>query len=422
MYKIENFDSGLRFISHSVDKRNSASIGIWIGVGGRYEADGVKGAAHFLEHIVFKGSKNYSCEAIKSKIEGVGGALNAFTSEEQTCFYAKVPSRHAERCLEVLSDMLLYPAIAPADVKKEKTVILEEIKMYKDLPQYYVTEILDELLWPGHPLGKSLIGTEASVSGISYKDLRNFHAHYYNAGRVVVSACGKINHDRLKKQISRKFKNLKNGISNTYIPVSQVQTAPRFKVFKKNTEQMHLALGMPAYDENDDNRYALTLLNIILGGNMSSRLFVEIREKRGLAYSVSSSAKYLHDTGVFLIRAGVDNNKIVDTVELMIKELKKIVRTPVSQGEFTRAKDYLLGQLLLGLEDTMDHMLWIGESLVAKNRVRTLNDVIKKIELLTKADLLRVAKDVFNPKKFNLALVGPITSQQERRLRTLLSG
>lgn len=419
MYRVEQFNSGLRLVSHPMKGRDSASLGVWVGVGGRYETDEIKGSAHFLEHILFKGSKNYSCEGIKENIEGVGGALNAFTSEEQTCYYAKIPSCHVEKTLDVLTDMVLYPKIASVDVQKERTVILEEIKMYKDLPQYYVTELLDELVWPGHPLGKSLAGTVESVSSTSSAQLKKFHARHYNAGNIVVSVCGGVNHSDIVKQLSRKFKPLKSETAQSFIPVDNIQAQPQLRFFKKETEQMHLALGMPAYDENNDDRYALGLLNVILGGNMSSRLFVEVREKRGLAYSISSSAKYLHDTGVFTVRAGVDNKKLPQTVELILKELQKISHINVSASEFTRAKDYLLGQLVLGLEDTMDHMLWIGESLISRNRVRTLKQVMDKITKLKRDDLLRVAKEVFNPAKFNLAVIGSVEPSQEKILHKL---
>ena len=420
MYKKSALRNGLRIVTRSIKDRDSISIGFWVGVGGRYEEGRIKGAAHFLEHILFKGSRDYSCEEIKMRIEGVGGALNAFTSEEQTCFYAKIPSKHLNQTFDVLSDMIANPKIALTDVNKEKTVIVEEIKMYHDLPQYFVLELLDGLLWPGHPLGKSLAGTQETVTGMSNLDLKKFHQTHYVPENIVVAACGNLNHDKIVALARKKFGKLKKASRQDYVKVNDVQSRPNTHFFKRDIEQMHLAFGILAFDESHKDRYILSLLSVILGGNMSSRLFVEVREKRGLAYSIASSYRSLHDTGLFLIRAGVDNRKIVEATTLILKELSKIRRVGVSQSEFQRGKDYLLGQLLLGLEDTMDNMLWVGEGIISKNQVKTLKGIIKAFERIKKEDLQRVAKEVFDPKRYNLALVGPVTGQQEKQLGQLL--
>ena len=420
MYRKDILRNGVRVVTHNIKDRDSISIGFWVGVGGRYEEGRLKGAAHFLEHILFKGSKKYACEEIKMLIEGVGGALNAFTSEEQTCFYAKIPAKHLNQTFDVLADMIVSPKIALQDVNKEKTVIVEEIKMYHDLPQYFVLELLDGLLWPGHPLGKSLAGTKETVSGMSNRDLKNFHKTHYVPENIVVAACGHLKHDRIVNLARRKFGKLQKSPKKGYVKVDGVQSTPNARFFKKDIEQMHLALGIPGFDEWHKERYTLSLLSVILGGNMSSRLFVEVREKRGLAYSIASSYKTLHDTGLFLIRAGVDNRKIVEATTLILKELSKIKRLGVSQSEFQRGKDYLLGQLLLGLEDTMDNMLWVGEGMVSKNQVKTLKGVVKEFEKIKKEDIRCVAKEIFNPKRYNLALVGPVTSLQEKQLSQLL--
>jgi predicted Zn-dependent peptidase len=420
MYHKTTLSNGLRVVTNQVKDRNSLGLGFWVGVGGRYEEDRVKGAAHFLEHIVFKGSHAYSCEEIKEKIEGVGGALNAFTSEEQTCFYAKIPSVHLEQTFDILADMVFFPNITQKDVAKECTVIVEEIKMYRDLPQYFVIELLDQLMFPDHPLGKSLAGTPESVSGMKSSDLRRFHAHYYAPKNIVISACGKLTHKRIVDLAKKKLGSIKKEDDWSYAKVGKHQTKPRVKFFKKDIEQMHLALGMPGYDENHKDRYVLSMLNVILGGNMSSRLFVEVREKRGLAYSIGSSAKQLHDTGVFMVRAGVDNQKVVGAMDLILKELKKVKENGVSQGEFIRARDYLLGQLMLGLEDTLDHMLWMGESVMAKDKIRSLKSVIAEFEKIKRSDIQRIAKDILKDNRYSLAIVGPVTNEQEKELSKLM--
>lgn len=420
MYEIDRLPNGLRLISQEMSDRHSASIGIWVGVGGRFEEGAVKGATHFLEHIVFKGSDLYGCEEIKAKVEGVGGTLNAFTTEEQTCFYAKVPSRHLIQSFDVLADMVFFPKIRTVDVTKEKTVILEEIKMYHDLPQYFVLELLDGLLWPDHPLGGQLAGTLETVSGLTAKDLRRFHKQFYLPENVVISVCGSFDRKKFLSAVKKKLGKVEGELQNSYQPVDQTQDKPRAHFFRKEIEQMHLALGMPGYDENHPDRYALGLLSIILGGNMSSRLFVQVREKKGLAYSIGSCHKTMHDTGVFMIRAGVDNLKIVEAVAVILRELKKIRLKGITSDEFQRAKDYMIGQIQLGLEDTMEQMLWIGEAMIARDKGRTVKDVVGALKKVKIADVQRVAKSILNDKRYNLALVGPITDEQEKELRLLM--
>jgi predicted Zn-dependent peptidase len=421
MYKKTELKNGLRVVTHEMKDRDSISIGFWVGAGGRYETDDIKGVAHFLEHLLFKGSKKYSCNDIKEKVEGVGGALNAFTSEEQTCYYAKIPAKHINQTFDVLADMVFFPTIKQKDVTSEKTVIIEEIKMYHDLPQYYVLDALEGLMWPNHPLGKGLAGTIETVSGLESKHLRDFHQKHYVPQNIVLSVCGNVKHKKIVDLVCKKLQTVKGIFDPSYEKSRLKQKKPQVAFCQRPIEQMHVALGFPGYDENHKDRYALSLLSVLLGGNMSSRLFVEIREKRGLAYSISSSSKTLHDTGMFVVRAGVDNKKLVGAIELVLKELKKVAKTKVSLSEFERARDYLLGQLLLGLEDTMDQMLWIGESVVSKNRTRTLKNIIKDFKKITPDDLLRVAKDVFKPSKANLAIVGPISAHQKRKINKLLA-
>jgi len=421
MYKKTVLNNGIRIVTNDIKDRDSIALGFWIGAGGRYEKDKEKGIAHFLEHIVFKGSQKYLCEEIKMRVEGVGGALNAFTSEELTCFYAKIPTKHLDQTFDVLADMIAYPKILAKDVTKEKAVIIEEIKMYHDLPQHHVLELLDELLWPDHPLGKSLAGTPRTVSAITSQDLKKFHGAYYTPGNIVIAACGNLKHDRIVRLVTKKLSKLKPVTKINCIKANAAQSQPHVKFVKKDIEQMHLALGLPGFDESHKDRYALSLLSIILGGNMSSRLFVELREKRGLAYSISCSYKALHDTGLFLVRAGVDNQKVVQAVALIIKELNKIKHDGVSRSEFQRAREYLSGQLLLGLEDTLEHMLWVGEGIVSKNKIKTLKGILKELKKIKPADMKRIAKVILNAKRYNLAVVGPLTGQQKKQINQLLA-
>ena len=419
MQKLTTLDNKLRVITQNLKDRDSTAIGVWFGVGGRYENAQNKGIAHFMEHMAFKGSRNYSCSSIKQLIEGVGGNLNAFTGEEETCYYAKVPRKHFNRTFDILADISLFPTIHKADLEKERSVILEEIKMYHDLPQYYVMELLQELLWPAHPLGQGLAGDNKTVSALSDTDLKNFQRRFYVPDNVVVSVCGDVDHDAVVRIIDKKLGKLKGQTQDQYIPARRSQNKATVKFLQKNTEQMHLALGYLAYETNHKDYYVLALLSIILGGNMSSRLFNEVREERGLAYSIGSSLKTLDDTGMFLIRAGVDNDKIVGALDLILQVLRKITKNGVTTDELGRAKEYFIGQFLLGLEDTLDHMIWLGAGLISHDKTRTLAAVVKKIKAVSLGDIKRVAQEVLCENRLNVSLIGPLDDAKQKKLSAI---
>jgi len=420
MYRKSVLKNGLRVVTHEMTDRDSVSVGIWCGTGGRFESDAIKGAAHFLEHIVFKGTRKYSCNEIKMQIEGVGGSLNAFTSEEQTCYLAKVPAAQINKTFDILADMVFCPGIQHEDVEKERGVILEEIKMYYDLPQYFVVEELERLMWPDHPLGKGLAGTIDSVTQLTDQKLKDFHASQYIPNNIAVSACGNIAHQVLVDLARKKTAAYNAGERKSAESFKLSGAGPRMVFHHRPIEQMHLALGMPGMDHFDLQRYALDVLNVVVGGNMSSRLFDEVREKRGLAYSIYSSAKSFADTGVFMIRSGVENTRITQTLEVVLQELAKIREEGITASEFKRAKKYLTGQLLLGLEDTMEHMLWIGESTMVRDRIRTIDEVMDAIKKVRMDDVQRVAQRIFQPEGMRLAVVGPIKPEQEGQIRSLI--
>ncbi len=420
MYRKSVLKNGLRIVTHEIKDRDSISLGILVGVGGRHEDDRLKGAAHYLEHVVFKGTKKYSCDEIKETVEGVGGSLNAFTSEEQTCFYAKIPSKFLSRTFDVLSDLVFEPSIAPKDVERERGVILEEIKMYHDLPQYYVMELLEHLVWPEHPLGKSLAGTFESVDGMTQKQLKQFYQTHYIPNNIVVSACGNVTHQDLVDLVRKKTEKGSFGKKVEGSPAPSGQQAPRVSFCVKPIEQMHVALGTQGVSINHESRYALGILNVIMGGNMSSRLFNEVREKRGLAYSIGTASKNFSDTGIFMMRAGVENTKVEKSLSLVLSEFKKVKTSGISKEEFSRAKEYTIGQLVLALEDTMEHMLWVGESTLLRDHIRTTDEVIQSVKKVRLDDVQTVAAKVLNERQYNLAVVGPLTDQQQSALRSMI--
>jgi len=395
------------------------ALGIWIKVGGRHETSEYKGIAHFLEHLAFKGSKKYSYRKIKESIEGVGGSLNGFTSEELTCYLVKLPNLHLGLALDVLSDMVINPLLQPEEIEKERTVIQEEIKMYKDLPQSYVYELLDELLWPEQPLGMPIIGTNESTNRIKREELSLFKKQYYVPSNIVVSAAGLLEHNKFTNRIRSIFSSLKSNDVSLFLKVREEQHRSQLKLLHKDTEQTHLVLGFHSFRRDHPLRYALGLLHIILGANMSSRLFNELREKRGLAYEIGTQVKYFQDTGAFIVHAGIDNRKVNESVELILKELEKAKDKLVSIDEFKRAKEFYSGQLALSLEETLDHMLWIGESTATLGEVYSLKDITKKINKIKREDIREVADYIFKEKSLNLALIGPL-KDSEQSLYSLL--
>ncbi len=413
MYKKTKLNNGLKVITHSMPRMQSVALGVWIKVGGRYELPQIKGVAHYIEHLLFKGSKNYSCRKIKESIEGVGGSLNGFTAEELTCFLVKIPSPHLNLAVDILSDMVLNPLFLSADIEKERTVILEEIKMYKDLPQSYVHELLDELLWPKQPLGASILGAFESISQMKRSDLADFKKHYYTPPNIVISAAGQLGHDKFSSRIKRIFSQLPGVKINTFLKAKESQTKPQLKLLDKDTEQTHLALGFRSFKREHPLKHALGLLNIVLGANMSSRLFNEVREKRGLSYEIGTQVKRFADTGAFVVHAGTDNKKVIPAIKLILKELVKVKKNPVTNGEFQRAKDFYLGQLMLALEDTLDNMLWIGETTAALDKTYTLADIVKEVNKVKRSDLQLAAEEIFQERNINLSLIGPLKDKEK---------
>ncbi|MFA6216567.1 MAG: pitrilysin family protein [Candidatus Omnitrophota bacterium] len=422
MYTKTVLENGITVITHRMPKMQSVALGIWIKVGGRYESVENKGISHYLEHLLFKGSKKYSCQEIKESIEGVGGALNGFTSEEATCYLVKLPSRHWDLAFDILSDMVANPLLLKNDIQKEQTVILEEIKMYKDLPQSYVYDLLDELMWPGQALGMSVLGSVESVSRVDRKGLSWFKQNHYGPSNIVISAAGLLEHDVLLKRVKKVFLGQSGTQKNQCAEALQQQTRSHVKLYPKETEQTHVALGFHSFKRGHPLKHAVGLLHVILGGNMSSRLFNELREKRGLAYEIGTQVKRFQDTGAFVVHAGIDNKKVNEALVLIIKELKRIRHALVSDDEFRRAKEFYLGQLMLALEDTLDHMLWIGESTLAMDKTYTLEDVFKEVRQVKRQDILQAAQEIFQQRCLNLALIGPGKDQEADLLKKIQLG
>jgi len=400
---------------------HSLALGLWIKTGGRYESKKVQGIAHFMEHMLFKGTSKRSCQQLKQAIEEKGGVFNAFTSEEYVCYYVKILSEHIDLATDVLSDMVLNPALKTKEIEKERNVIFEEIRMYLDLPMQYVHDLFDELLWPGHPLGASLLGTYDTIAQMKRSNFIRQKETFHVPNNITAVCCGDVEHDNFVKGLEKIFKNRNQKSVESFKKISQPRSKVSSRFFHKDTEQTHMCLGVRALSRQHPQRFALALLNIILGGNMSSRLFNEIREKRSLAYEIGTSIKQYHDTGSFYIHAGVDNKKLKKAVSVMMNELRKIKKVSISRREFNMAREYYRSGLLMALEGTMSNMLFLGEQISSINKIFTKDKILEQLDKVTIDDVNSVAGKIFVNKDLHLAAIGPQNEKEKKEIEGLLS-
>ncbi len=403
--------SGLRVVTAEMPHMASVSVGIWVGLGSRYEPVELNGACHFIEHMLFKGTRRRSALEISQAVEGSGGYLNAFTSEEMTCFHSRARADRFEELLDVLSDMLLNSRFAPADLAKEREVIKEEVAMYRDQPQQHVQELLNGLLWPEQPLGRPITGDEKSLDGLNRTRLTEWLRLGYRPENTLIVVAGQINHRAAVRAVARVTKSFRSGPKPLgFTPVRIQQSAPRLMLNTRATEQTQLALGIRTCSRHDERRYALRLLNAVLGENMSSRLFQVVREDRGLAYSIYSSVSHWADCGDFVVSAGLDTDKLAPTLRLIVRELRRIIDTAPTPGELRRARDYIIGQMDLGLESTDNQMNWLGEQWLGYGRCLSPHEIKRRLAAVRASDLRAVAREFFRAERTNLALVSPLKS------------
>jgi predicted Zn-dependent peptidase len=421
MYRISNLKNGLRVATAEMPHMASVSVGLWVGVGSRYEPAELNGVCHFIEHLVFKGTRRRSARQISEAVEGIGGYLNAFTSEEATCFHARATHDRFEELLDVLMDMLLDSKFAPEEIDKEREVIKEEIAMYLDEPQHHVQELLNSTLWPNQPLGRPITGTDKTLAGMDRDSLLAYLRQNYVAGSVLVVATGNVTHREVCKSVARYASRFSMGPTPACVPALNRQLEPIVRVVTKKTEQTQLALGIRSCSRFDPRRYALRLLNTVLGENMSSRLFQVIREERGLAYSIYSSPSFFKDTGDLVISAGLDPDNLFETLKLILRELRKLATAGPSPAELRRARDYVIGQIDLSSESTESQMNWLGEQILGYGRFFPAAEMKRRLREVSSAEIRRAARDFFRPERLNLALVSPLKNDG-RVARLLNSG
>jgi predicted Zn-dependent peptidase len=397
--------NGIRIVTERMPEARSVSLGVWVAVGGRDEPAELAGASHFLEHLVFKGTSTRSARQIAEAVDAVGGEMNAFTNREHTAYYTRLPADRADLGFDLLGDVLTDPAFRPPEVEAERHVILEEILMNLDVPEDHVHTLLAEALFPGHPLGREVLGTRATVEAASRDEIADFFAHWYRPRNLVVVAAGHIEHDRVVEALGASLGGLEGG-ERPVRDRPEVAVEPQ-TVLDDPTEQAHVALGWRAVDHFDDDRYPLMVANQILGGGMSSRLFQQVREERGLCYSVYSWASTYQDAGCAGIYAGTAPSRVGELLSVIDDEVAKLVASGVTEAEMAVAKGCIEGSMVLGLEDSGSRMARLGRSLMARDEIVTVAEQLDRVQAVTADDVAAVASRVFGGDR-SLALVGHV--------------
>ena len=413
MYRVTRLRNGLTVVTAEMPHMASVSVGIWVGVGSRYEPPRLNGVCHFIEHLLFKGTKRRTASKISEAVEGIGGYLNAFTSEESTCFHARACHDRFDALLDVLMDMLLHSRFDPSDIHKEREVIKEEIAMYLDQPHHQVQELLNETLWPQQPLGRPITGTPRTLDAMTRDDLVGYLRENYVAAGALIVAAGRLKHSAVVRKVQGYAAGVKTGARAVLPPARNGQLEPRIRLATKPAEQSQLAIGIRTCSRHDERRYALRLLSTILGENMSSRLFQVIREDRGLAYSIYSTPSFFADTGDLVISVGLDADHLTKTVRLILAELRRLIDKPPGVAELGRARDYVIGQMDLSLENTDNQMNWLGDQWLGYGRLFRPAEIRRSLASVTPAQVRAAARDFFRPDRFNLALVSPLKSARQ---------
>ncbi|MFA6973803.1 MAG: pitrilysin family protein [Parcubacteria group bacterium] len=407
-YKKTTLKNGLRILTVPMKDTQTATVAVMVGVGSRYEKGREAGLSHFIEHMMFKGTtKRPTTLSISEELDAIGGEFNAFTSKDVTMYYAKADAKHFATALDVISDMYLNSKMEAEEIEREKGTIIQELNMYEDTPMRTVGDLFEGLLYPDNAIGLDIVGNKKTIQAFKQKDFLDYMRRFYVANDTVVCVAGKIEEKKIIQQIKEAFVVMKKGQKPHAEKVVENQKTPKVKIRFKKTDQTHLIIGNRAYAENHKDRFVLSLLAIILGGNMSSRLFIEVRERRGLAYRVHTDIENYKECGYVATQAGVEHKNLEEALKVILGEYKKIATQKVSEKELQKAKDYIKGRGVMGFEASDEvAMFFIGQEL-KKKKIMTLEEIFAKIDKVTAEDILRVAKDIFKNKTLNLAVIGP---------------
>jgi len=405
--QLTTLPGGLRLAICEMPHAQTVAMGIWASVGGRHEPAALNGISHFIEHMLFKGTTRRSARRIMQEIEGVGGDMNAYTAEERTCYYATAAAEYFPRICDVLCDIYMEPRFAPQDIELERGVIAEEILMYCDEPSSHVQEILNTTYWPNHPLGRPLTGTLKTIEGMGREEFLNYRSDHYNSSSTVVSVAGKISIAEVEDCVFSGLGHLARGRKPAAKACPKITATPRIRCEARDVQQTQVAMALPAFGQKDERRFALHLLNVILGGNASSRLFQELREKRGICYSVSTHLLTLDDGGVLNISIGLDRKNVEKTLTVILAICHSLSTKAVGASELKRAKEYTIGSSRMALERSSSQNMRLGGSVLIYGKIMDPELVHDRIRAVTAGDIQAVAQEILNPRRITLAMVGP---------------
>lgn len=419
-YQKITLKNGLRIVFAPMPEAETATVLVMTGVGSRYESRKENGIAHFLEHMMFKGTtKRPTAHDISKELDGIGAEYNAFTGKEYTGYYAKVAATHAETALDVVSDIFMNAKLEQEEIDRESGTILQELNMYEDMPMRHINDIWERHLYGDTPLGWEIIGTKENITSFKRADFVRYLKRGYVAENVVVGVAGRFDAKEMRKLIEEHFGHIGHGAKPAHKKVVEKQSIPGLSIQNKKTDQTHMILGVRAYDMYHEDRYVLSVLSTILGGGMSSRLFIEVRERRGLAYSVHTGVDAFYDAGYLATQVGVEHKNLEETIRVILGEYRKIATEKVGKEELSRAKEYIKGKIAMGFEGSDDVIEYLVGQEVSREEIVVPAEKIRKINKVTAEDILRVAKNIFVDKRLNMALIGPHTATET--LKTLLS-
>jgi len=412
-YTKQVFPNGLTLLTVPIENSPSVTMSVFFKVGSRYESKKINGISHFLEHLHFKGSKNYpSAKKLSEAVDSIGGEFNANTGKEHTQYYIRAASNHLPLVFNVLTDMMQNPLFNELEIEREKGVIIEEINMYKDTPQIHVESLFEQKLWPNTSLGRDIAGTAEVIRTITRKDIINYKKNFYQPANTIIAVGGKFNQAELLSLLKKFWLNLPKKSFGSFEPVKVLQTAPRLSIENRKTEQAHMIVGFPGFSIKDKQNPILKVLSVILGGGMSSRLFLRIRERNGLAYYIHTSVSQYLDTGVFAIQTGLKIDSAPKALEMILEELEKIKKLGVTKQELNKAKEYIKGKTALSMEDSHEQLDWhLGQEAFLP-KIKSVEQFNKEIDLVTLEQVQRVAKKIIQKNRLNVALIGPFQNKE----------
>ena len=408
--------NGLILLTERMEYMRSVAMGVWIKSGSRCEAAETNGISHFVEHMLFKGTRSRTAQHIAREMDSIGGNLDAFTGKETICFNVKSLAEHVPIALDVLADLVLNPVFDLTDIERERGVILEEIKIDEDNPEVLVHELFTQAFWKDHPLGWPILGTSATVAGLNKRSLVDYHSDRFHGGNMIFAAAGNLDHDDFAETIARKFATLAGGATLHELPAPKAE-ARIVQRNKKSLEQVQICLGLPAPPITDDSRYATLILNTVLGGGMSSRLFQTIREERGMAYSIYSDLSPYRDTGTLCVYAGTSAGKALEVVDLILDEFRKLKQEPLSVEELTRAKDQVKGNILMGLQSSNARMANLARQEMYFHEFITVDEIIARINDVAVDQVRTMAQRLFDAERIAVTLLGRLDGVKLKRER-----